>query len=106
MKQIEKFNQTLFVSLGSQIDIERFCQYSLNVQFEELSKPRDFIYYQIKSLKDASELCKRFIKYFNLGSSSWIGGRVIDNENNFIAQISYNGRVWESENYPCKEIEL
>lgn len=106
MKHLEKYNQTLFVSLGSQIDIERFFQSSRNVQFEEISKPRDFIYYQVQNLKEAKKLCLDYIEYYDLGGSSWIGGRVIDNESNFIAHISYNGRVWESENYPCKEIEI
>ncbi len=104
--QLEKFNQIIFVSLGSQINEERFFQSSLNVQFEELNKPRDFVYYQVESLKEASELCQKFIQFYDLGSSSWIGGRVIDGENNFIAKISYNGRIWESENFPCKEIVI
>ncbi len=106
MKTIDRFSQTLFVSLGSQLDIERFFQSSRNEQFEELSKPRNFIYYQVQNLKEASNLCKEFIKFYNLGSSSWIGGRVIDNDNNFIATISYNGRAWAGEEYPCREIEL
>lgn len=103
---IEKYNQTLFVSLGSQLDIERFFQSSKNEQFEELGKPRGLIYFEVNNLKEASKLCRKFIDFFELGSSSWIGGRVIDNDDNFIARISYNGRVWESEEWPCKEIEL
>lgn len=106
MNQLEKYNQNLFVSLGSQLDIERFLQSSRNVQFEEMNKPRNFIYYQVEGLKEASKLCQDFIKHFDLGGSSWIGGRVIDEDNNFIAMISYNGRVWESEDFPCKEIEI
>ena len=106
MKATEKYNQTLFVSLGSELDIERFFQSSRNVQFEELSKPRDFIYYQVGGLKEARELCLNFIKHYELGGSSWTGGRVIDGNNNFVAHISYNGRIWEGEEYPCKEIEI
>ncbi|MEZ4912687.1 MAG: hypothetical protein R2798_01360 [Chitinophagales bacterium] len=106
MSNLEKFNQTLFVSLGSQIDTERFIQYSRNEQFEELRKPRGFVYYQVQNLKEASELCQEFIKFYDLGSSSWIGGRVIDNENNFIAMVSYNGRLWKSEKFPSEEIIL
>lgn len=106
MKEIVKHEQKMFVSLGSQLDAERFFQSSRNVQSEELSKPRDFIYYHVDSLKDASSLCRMFIKYYDLGSSSWTGGRVIDEESNFIAHISYNGRVWADENYPSEEIKL
>jgi len=106
MKLPVEFNQVLYVSLGSQIDIERFFQSSRSVQFEEINKPRDFIYYQVENLEEARKLCQNFIKYYDLGGSSWIGGRVIDNKNNFIARISYNGRIWDGEHYPCKEIEL
>ncbi|MDO5607954.1 MAG: hypothetical protein Q4G08_05795 [Capnocytophaga sp.] len=106
MKTLAKYNQTLFVSLGSQIDIGRFYQSSRNVQLEELEKPRHFIYYQVSCFKEASELCRRYIDFYDLGSSSWIGGRIVDEENNFVAQVSYNGRVWESEDYPSKEIEI
>lgn len=106
MKTLEKYNSQLFVSLGSELNIERFSQYSRSMQFEELLKPRDLIYYEVKNLKGASELCRKFIRFHNLGSSSWIGGRVIDENDNFICRVSYNGRVWEKEEYPCKEIEI
>jgi len=106
MKTLSKYEQELYVSLGSKLDVERFFQYSSNEKIEEMAKPRDFLYYQAMNLKEASELCKVFIKYFNLGSSSWIGGRVVDKVGSFVAFISYNGRIWESEQYPCKEIIL
>ncbi len=106
MNQLEKYNQTLFVSLGSEIDAIRFFQSSRNVQFEEIKKPREFLYYQVQNLREAIKLCQDYIKHYNLGGSSWIGGRVIDAENNFVAHISYNGRVWEGVDYPSKEIEI
>lgn len=96
----------LFVSLGSAIDPHRFYQYSNNQKFEELQKPKGLIYFEVSSLLEAKNLTQKFINEFNLGGSNWVGGRVIDEENKFIARISYNGRVWESENYPCKEIEI
>ncbi len=71
-----------------------------------MTKPREFIYYQVQNLKEARELCQKYIKYYELGSSSWTGGRVIDNENNLIAHVSYNDRAWEGKDYPCKEIEI
>ena len=58
------------------------------------------------NLKEGSILCRQFIDFYNLGSSNWIGGRIIDNEDNFVAQVSYNGRVWESDFFPSKEIDL
>lgn len=100
------FDRRLFVSLGSDIDSHRFWQYSRNQQFQELEKPKGFIYYEVNSLIEAKELTQKFIKVFDINSSNWTGGRVIDEEDNFVARISYNGRVWESENFPCKEIEI
>jgi hypothetical protein len=100
------FDRKLFVSLGSEIDPHRFIQYSNNQKFEELHKPNGLIYFEVNSLLEAKNLTQQFIKEYSLGGSNWIGGRVIDNDNNFIAHISYNGRVWESEDYPSKEIEI
>ena len=75
-------------------------------KFEELQKPNGLVYFEINSLLEARNLTQSFINEFNLGGSNWIGGRVIDEENNFIAQISYNCRVWESDKFPSKEIEI
>jgi len=104
--KIQPFRQELFVSLGSEINVERFIQMSSNEQFEELYKPRNFIYFQVRSLVDAKKLCDNFIRSFNLCSSNWVGGRVLDKDNNFVAQISYNGRIWDNEDWKlAKEIE-
>jgi hypothetical protein len=100
------FNRKLFVSLGSEIDPHRFSQYSSNQKFEELQKPNGLVYFEVNNLLEAKILTQKFINEFDLGGSNWVGGKVIDEENNFIARISYNGRVWESENHPCKEIEI
>lgn len=100
------FNQKLFVSLGSEIDQHRFVQYSNNQKFEELQKPQGLVYFEVNNLLEARNLTQQFISEFELGGSNWVGGRVIDEEANFVARISYNGRIWESENYPCKEIEI
>ena len=42
MNLVKNKNQ-LFVSLGSEIDFERFFQYSKNERLGELRKPNDFI---------------------------------------------------------------
>lgn len=96
----------LFVSLGSVIDSQRFSQYSNNQRVLELLKPHGLIYFEVNNLLEAKNLTQKFISEFDLGGSNWIGGRVIDADNNFIAQISYNGRVWEGEEFPSKEIEI
>lgn len=107
MRNIENQTRNLFVSLGSEIDIERFFQYSKNMQIEELMKPKEFIYFQVLNLNLANVLCQDFIKFYNLGGSNWIGGRIIDEHNNFVARISYNGRVWDNEDWKiAKEIVI
>ena len=78
----------------------------LSAQNQELQKPKGLVYFEVNSLLEAKNLTQKFIKEFNLGGSNWVGGRVVDEVNNFIARISYNGRVWEGEDYPCEEIEI
>lgn len=99
-------HKKLFVGLGSDIDPNRFSQYSNNQKLEELQKPCGVIYFEVNNLLEAKNITQKFIKDFNLGGSNWVGGRVIDEVNNFIAYISYNGRIWESEEFPAKEIEI
>ena len=107
MKFTEKYKRNFYVSLGSEMDSERFAQYSKNTQLEELIKPQEFIYFQVDSLKEANFLCQNFIKFYNLVGSNWIGGRIVDEANNFIARISYNGRFWDNEDWKiAKEIAI
>ncbi|NJX15282.1 hypothetical protein [Tamlana crocina] len=97
----------IFVALGSEIDFFRFPQISTNAKIEELGKRNELIYHQVDDLKAASMLCKEFIKEHRLGSSNWMGGRVVDENYNFVAQVSYNGRVWDNEDWEIsKEIEI
>lgn len=92
-------DRKLFVCLGSKIDSERFCQLSTNAKIQELRKPNENIYFQITSLVEAIDLCKNFIRYYDLGNSNWTGGRIVDSNNNFVANISYNGRLWDNEDW-------
>ncbi len=100
----QNFNKKLFVSLGSEIDPHRFTQYSNSQKYEELQKLKGLTYFEVNTLLEPKNLTQKFITEFDLGGSNWVGGRVVDEENNFIAQISYNGRIWESEEFPSKEI--
>lgn len=47
----------------------------------------------VRSLSEASRLCRHFIETEDLGSGNWTGGQVYE-DGKKIAQISYNGRVW------------
>lgn len=99
--------QNLWVCLDSVANPFRYFQASRNEQSEEMMKDKERVYFQVSNLAEASEVCQRYIERFNLGSSNWIGGRVIDDNSNFVANISYNGRIWDSEEFEnAKEIKL
>lgn len=87
----------IYVCLGTELNTFKFNQMSTNEKFEELHKPNGFVYYQVQNLEEASSLCRNFIKTFMLSSSNWIGGRIINEKGDFLAQISYNGRIWDNE---------
>ena len=50
---------------------------------------------KVKSFKEASEKCREFIEANNLGGSNWTGGVIFEN-NEQVARVSYNGRVWKA----------
>lgn len=104
---VEKNILPLYVALGSEIDRNRLLQLSINSKREELHKSNELIYFQVDNLKLAKKLCQEFIIKFNLGASNWLGGRVVDENFNFIAKISYNGRVWDNDDWKmAKEIDI
>lgn len=99
--------QRLWVCLDSTENPYAYFQGSRNVKIEEKSKHKERVYFEVSSLKEASVVCRKYISHFNLGSGNFIGGRIIDDDCNFVARVSYNGRVWDSENWAAaKEIEI
>ena len=48
----------------------------------------------VKTFKEASEACVKFIDDNELGGGNWSGG-LIKKNGKAIANVSYNGRVWE-----------
>ena len=104
--QVSSTNK-MFVALGSTIDHNKWSSFSRNEAIQESLKPDGLIYYEVGSLKEASLLTRKFIETFKLSSSNWIGGKVCDENFNPIARISYNGRVWDNEDWKiAKEIEV
>lgn len=93
---IQKRESKLFVQLSSTIDNSRFEEMSQNAKIEEFSKPEGTALVEVNSLKQAVEFCREFISRFNLSSSNWQGGLIVDDNFNFIARVSYNGRVWNN----------
>ena len=97
----------MYVQLTSAIDEYRYNYMSFNEKIEELNKPDTNVFVQIESLKEASELVRKFVKKFNLTSSNFTGGEIVDENFNFMARISYNGRAWDNKDYKkSKEIIL
>ena len=51
---------------------------------------------QVDTLKEASELCRLYISFYELGGGNWNGGLITQNDNGLVVgHVSYNGRVWE-----------
>ena len=48
----------------------------------------------VTTLKEASEVCRRYIDRWELGGGNWSGGDILE-DGKLIARISYNGRVWK-----------
>ena len=61
---------------------------------------------EVSSLRDASQVCQRYIAANELGGGNWAGGDVEDDTGQVVAYISYNGRVWESRAFPANEIPI
>ncbi len=63
---------------------------------------------EVISMKEAKTKCLNFIEENDLGSSNWSGGQILDDDNKVIAHVSYNGRVWEGEQWTpqTKEIKV
>jgi len=50
---------------------------------------------EVNTFKEASILCRQYISENNLGSGNWAGGEIFEGAK-VIAQVSYNGRVWQA----------
>lgn len=49
----------------------------------------------VYSLREASREVRRYIEANCLGPRDFVGGVVVDDAGNRIAEVSYNGRVWD-----------
>lgn len=96
---LKKYNPKLFVQIASTFDEGRAVSYSTNQMLFETTRPYGNLFVEVEDINQARQLCIEFIKYYQLGSSNWYGGKIIDENNNFVARVSYNGRVWDSEDW-------
>ena len=49
----------------------------------------------VRDLRAAVQAARNFIQENNLGGGNWTGGQVYNDKGEWVARISYNGRVWE-----------
>ncbi len=63
-------------------------------------------YYPVESLSQARDLVQKFIVTYDLGGGNFTGGRVVDAQFNFVARVSYNGRLWSTESNATTQIEI
>ncbi len=95
----------MFVQLASNYDYIRFDQMSINEKLNLIQNPKQSVFVEVDSFKNAVLLCNQYIDRFNLGGSTWTGGLIVDEYYNFIANVSYNGRVWDNDDWrKAKEI--
>jgi hypothetical protein len=60
---------------------------------------------RIATLRAARKVCRLYIDHHDLGGGNWSGGKVTRvGSRKAIAQVSYNGRVWEPGQWPTPEI--
>lgn len=51
---------------------------------------------RIDSLKEAVQLCRLYISFYDLGGGNWNGGMITRTADGLVVgHVSYNGRVWE-----------
>ena len=86
----------MFVQLASCFEIARYDQMLKNKKLTMFNKPKRTVFVEINSIKEACLLCYNFTKRFNLENSFWSGGMDMNEDFNFIANIFYNGRVWDN----------
>jgi hypothetical protein len=56
--------------------------------------------YACNSLTEASQICRNYLDHFRLGAGNWSGGQVYHPTMGLIANVSFNGRVWDLESKP------
>ena len=59
----------------------------------------------VGTLEEARRVCLRYIAKWELGGSQWAGGQVYDGHGNQIANISYNGRVWDMDDKEIRRLK-
>jgi hypothetical protein len=62
--------------------------------------------YQVETLKHASEMYCAARDALGEGASRFPQGKIVTADGRFVARISFNGRVWSSEDYVVGETPI
>lgn len=54
---------------------------------------------KVSDYAEASRVVRRFLDDAGIGNSCWQGGEITDDDDQVVARVSYNGRVWPPEEY-------
>ena len=57
------------------------------------------------TIKEAAAECMKFIAANDMGSGNWSGGKVTDATGKAVAQISYNGCIWDYDAYQKHDLK-
>lgn len=49
----------------------------------------------VDTLAEASQICRTYIAFYDLGGGNWSGGEITNADGLVIGRVSYNGRVWD-----------
>ena len=53
---------------------------------------------RVNTLKEAVEICRAYISFYDLGGGNWNGGLICRNSDGLtIGRVDYDGRVWADE---------
>lgn len=58
---------------------------------------------EVKTLAEASKVCRDYISRNGLGGGNWTGGKIVCPERGIVGYVSYNGRVWDREPWGTTE---
>lgn len=48
----------------------------------------------VDTIEAASDICRLYVSFYDLGSGNWSGGKVVRNDGLVMGRIMYNGHFW------------
>lgn len=70
--------------------------------YETMSPTRG---YQANTIEECQQAVRDYIEKWDLGGGNWVGGNVYNDSNEYVGNISYNGRFWDKDTEYGMEIQ-